>query len=153
MPLYFAYGANMDVLGMSGRCPASKALGPARLARHRFIVTKSGYASVMRSPFSDVHGVLWDLALSDIRALDRFEAIDGGLYCKLHQPVIVAGAPRRAMLYVATCSEPGVPKPGYMENIVTSAEAWELPANYIADLSRYLPGGKARSTDGRRRRA
>ena len=50
MPLYFAYGLNMDPAGMADRCPNSRALGPARLPRHRFIVTTDGYASVIRDP-------------------------------------------------------------------------------------------------------
>ncbi len=33
MPLYFAYGANMDVAAMAKRCPSSKPLGLARLPR------------------------------------------------------------------------------------------------------------------------
>ena len=32
MPLYFAYGSNMDVEGMTRRCPRAKPLGRARLA-------------------------------------------------------------------------------------------------------------------------
>ena len=36
MRLYFAFGANMDVAGMSKRCPDAVALGPARLDHHRF---------------------------------------------------------------------------------------------------------------------
>ena len=45
MPLCFAYGSNMDRAAMAVRCPASTPLGTARLARHRFIVTREGYAS------------------------------------------------------------------------------------------------------------
>jgi hypothetical protein len=73
MPLYFAYGLNMDLAGMGKRCPRSKPLGLARLPRHRFIVTSDGYASVIRDPREEVHGVLWDCALGDIRTLDKFE--------------------------------------------------------------------------------
>ncbi|RYE82539.1 MAG: gamma-glutamylcyclotransferase, partial [Hyphomicrobiales bacterium] len=36
MPLYFAYGANMDIAAMRERCPRSTPLGLARLPRHRF---------------------------------------------------------------------------------------------------------------------
>ena len=40
MPLYFAYGSNMDVAAMAQRCPRSKLLGVARLPRHKvFIIT------------------------------------------------------------------------------------------------------------------
>ncbi|MEN9708785.1 MAG: hypothetical protein RIQ68_1193, partial [Pseudomonadota bacterium] len=50
MPLYFAYGSNMDVKAMAERCPRSTALGPARLARHRFFIMDSGWASVCADP-------------------------------------------------------------------------------------------------------
>ncbi|HEX8418365.1 MAG TPA: gamma-glutamylcyclotransferase, partial [Methylobacterium sp.] len=35
MPLYFAYGANMDAGAMALRCPASRLIGQGRLHRHR----------------------------------------------------------------------------------------------------------------------
>ena len=38
MPLYFAYGANMNVAAMAARCPRSKPLGLAKLVRHRLVV-------------------------------------------------------------------------------------------------------------------
>ena len=56
MPLYFAYGSNMDRAAMVVRCPASTSLGPARLARHRPIVTAHGYAPVVRDPRRTVWG-------------------------------------------------------------------------------------------------
>jgi hypothetical protein len=73
MPLYFAYGANMSVSGMARRCPRSKPLGPARLARHRLAVMREGWLTVARDPGSAVHGVVWELALADVAALDRYE--------------------------------------------------------------------------------
>ena len=60
MPLYFAYGSNMDVAAMASRCPHSRPVGPARLMRHRFLVTSDGYASVQRDPAATVWGLLWD---------------------------------------------------------------------------------------------
>ena len=56
MPLYFAYGSNMDRAAMALRCPASKPLGLARLMRHRFFIMASGYASVARDPTRCVRG-------------------------------------------------------------------------------------------------
>ena len=73
MPLYFAYGSNMDVNAMGRRCPRSKALGLARLERHRLAVMREGWLTAARNPSSAVHGVLWDLALSDIAALDALD--------------------------------------------------------------------------------
>ena len=50
MPLYFAYGSNMDEAAMRARCPKSRAVGLARLARHRFALMADGYATVVRDP-------------------------------------------------------------------------------------------------------
>lgn len=138
MPLYFAYGANMDVTAMARRCPGSKPLGVARLPRHRFIITSDGYASVARDPRTTVHGVLWDASLADIRTLDKFEEIDRGLYIKISQPVIAGAGPRRALVYVGSKATPGRPRPGYLESVLTSAAAWALPEEYRAAMAKLL---------------
>ncbi|HLH12995.1 MAG TPA: gamma-glutamylcyclotransferase family protein, partial [Methylovirgula sp.] len=78
--LYFAYGSNMDRAAMHRRCPNSRALGRARLARHRLFIAAPGYVSIKTDPRADVHGVLYDLALSDVAALDRYEEVGRGLY-------------------------------------------------------------------------
>lgn len=141
MPLYFAYGANMDREAMARRCPGSRALGTARLARHRFIITRDGYASVLRDPRATVHGVVWDLALSDVAALDKFEEVDRGLYVKLNQPVVTETGPRRALVYVGTSAQAGNPRPGYLEDVLASAESWNLPAGYVQELKRLARQG------------
>ncbi len=138
MPLYFAYGLNMDIAGMAKRCPGSKPLGLARLPRHRFIVTSDGYASAIRDPRETVHGVLWDCSLSDIRALDKFEDIASGLYVKISQPVIVEGGAKRALVYVGRSGTLGKPRPGYMETVIASAKHWALPEAYVTGLNRFL---------------
>ena len=48
MPLYFAYGANMNASAMARRCPRPKALGVARLVRHRLAVMREGWLTVAR---------------------------------------------------------------------------------------------------------
>ena len=106
MPLYFAYGLNMDPVGMAERCPRSRPLGLARLPRHRFIVTRDGYASVIRDPREEVHGVLWDCALGDVRTLDKFEDLTSGLYVKISQPVIVPAGAKRALVYLGRSVTP-----------------------------------------------
>jgi gamma-glutamylcyclotransferase (GGCT)/AIG2-like uncharacterized protein YtfP len=140
MPLYFAYGLNMDPVGMADRCPNSKPLGTARLPRHRFIVTTDGYASAVRDPREEVHGVLWDCSLGNIRTLDTFEDIASGLYVKISQPVIVPGGAKRALVYVGRSGTVGRPKPGYLETVVASAKHWGLPEAYIAGMNRFAKG-------------
>jgi hypothetical protein len=143
MPLYFAYGSNMSMAPMKARCPASKPLGPARLMRHRFIVNVDGYGTVVRDPRRTVWGLLWDLALADVAALDRYESLHTNLYAKAVQPVLTDHGPRRAMIYLATRQQPGQPKPGYMEDVVASARDAGLPEAYLAELSAWVPKAKA----------
>ena len=142
MPLYFAYGSNMDRAAMARRCPASKPVGIARLMRHRFLVFEVGYASVVRDPQRTVLGLLWDLALADVPALDRYESLSTGLYTKTIQPVLTAKGPRRAMVYVGRSTKPGLPKPGYMESVVEAAAKAELPPDYVQGLGRWLAKGQ-----------
>jgi hypothetical protein len=139
MPLYFAYGSNMDEAAMVRRCPASKPLGLGRLMRHRFMVFDEGYATVARDPRHVVWGMVWDLALSDVPALDRYESLATGLYTKVIQPIVTPQGPRRAIVYVGRSARPGIPKPGYMEGVMEAAAKASLPEDYIRDLGAWLP--------------
>jgi hypothetical protein len=151
MPLYFAYGANMNVAAMRQRAPNSRALGRARLARHKFFIMKSGFASVKRDPYADVHGVLFDLALSDVPALDRYEEVGRGLYTKVTQPVLrEAGAAVRALVYLGASTAEGKPTATYLDAILGGAKQNGLPEDYIAFLAAF---GGVESGQGTRLRA
>lgn len=139
MPLYFAYGANMDAAAMAKRCPRSEALGLARLMRHRLAVMREGWLTVVRDPSAAVHGVLWSLALSDVPALDRFEEVGRGLYAKIVQPVVAVGGAKRALVYVGANAGPGDANPVYIESVVRAARAAQLPDEGIAALQRFAP--------------
>jgi cation transport regulator ChaC len=145
MPLYFAYGSNMDRAAMTERCPASKAIGTGRLMRHSFMIFSGGYASVTRNPVGTTWGLLWDLSLSDMPALDRYESLSTGLYTKVIQPIVTEHGARRAIVYVGRDAEAGIPKPGYVEGIVEAAEAIGLPANYLAELNAWNPSASGRA--------
>jgi hypothetical protein len=135
----------MDRAAMAARCPASKPLGLARLKRHRFFINGDGYASVMRDERAEAPGVLWDIALSDLAALDRYEEVHRGLYRKLIQPVLTEKGPRRALVYVATNTAPGQPRPGYLERVIAAAESWGLPAPHVAEMRRWLSPAPGRN--------
>jgi hypothetical protein len=139
MPLYFAYGSNMDQAAMLARCPASKPVGIGRLMRHRFMIFDEGYATVVRDPQRAVWGMVWDLALADVPALDRYESLLTGLYTKVVQPIVTAQGARRAIVYVGRSAKPGTPLPGYMEGIVEAARYAGLPEDYIRSLKVWLP--------------
>jgi gamma-glutamylcyclotransferase (GGCT)/AIG2-like uncharacterized protein YtfP len=145
VPLYFAYGSNMDAGAMGRRCPASRPLGIARLARHRFAILEAGYATVVRDPRSTVHGLLYDLALTDVPALDRYEGIASGLYRKVVQPVLRReGGPVQALVYVGAGASGGQPLPGYMEGVIAAAQAAGLPDSYLAFLGLFAAGNRTR---------
>ncbi len=139
MPLYFAYGSNMDRAAMLQRCPASEPVGIGRLMRHRFIIFEEGYASVTRDPQRAVWGMVWDLALSDVPALDRYESLHTGLYSKVLQPIVTEQGPRRAMVYIGRSAKPGTPLPGYMEGVIEAATHAGLPEDYVRALGVWLP--------------
>lgn len=149
MPTYFAYGANMDVDAMRQRCPASVPLGPARLMGHRFLVMRSGTASVLSRPGGVVHGLLWALAQADVRALDRFEEVGAGLYRKAVLPVLkAAGGLAHALVYIGHTAEEGHAQPGYMEDVLASARRLGFPEPYLRGLASLCAGhGRAPASE------
>ena len=143
MPLYFAYGANMDAAAMARRCPDSRLVGRGRLNRHRFVIMKEGYASVVRAPGATVWGVLWDLSLADVPALDRYEGVAGGLYVKAYQPIATEGGLKRALIYLGRSTAPGAPRPSYLESVLAAAQAAQLPGPYLQELRSWLRRAQA----------
>ena len=148
MPLYFAYGSNMDRGAMAARCPGSRPLGRARLPRHRLVIMQEGYASVVQDPRREVWGIVWDVPFADIPALDRYEEVASGLYRKAQQSVLTAAGPRRALVYLGRNGGPGRPRPDYMENVVAAAREAGLPDTYLRELMGWLPAGPGRQMGG-----
>ena len=137
MPTYFAYGSNMDRVAMAQRCPRSLPLGPARLPHHRPDLTPQGYATVTRDARGTVWGLLWDLALSDVAALDRWEEVTRGMYAKQMISVVRrGGAAVRALIYIGNEVPRAGPNasPAYGKAIVMAAGELDLPASYIVQL-------------------
>jgi gamma-glutamylcyclotransferase (GGCT)/AIG2-like uncharacterized protein YtfP len=143
MPLYFAYGSNMDAAAMARRCPHSAPIGPARLIRHRLAVMREGWLTAVRDPRGTVHGVLWNLALSDMPALDRYEGVASGLYRKALQGVATQTGAKRALVYFGDNAGPGVVSPAYIEAIVAAARIWGLP---LGSFDAFAPQAGAPST-------
>src|SRR5215210_7185543 len=129
----------MDRAAMAAHCPASKAIGTARLMRHRFVIMREGYASVVRDPRRVTWGMLWDLAVGDMPALDRYESVAGGLYVKMSQMVLTDKGPKRALVYVARRAGAGTPHPGYLEGVIAAAGVAGLPADYVREIGMLLP--------------
>ena len=78
--------------------------------------------------------MLWDLALSDIAALDRHENLSQGLYVKLTQAIIAERGPKQAIVYFGANAGPGAPRPAYMAEVLAAARSWPLPAEGVEAL-------------------
>jgi hypothetical protein len=141
MTLHFAYGSNMSRALMGMRCPGATALGPVALAGWCFTVTPDGVGSITVRAGACVHGVLWQMGLRDIAAVNAYEAVDCGLYLRRILPVRYDGRVFPALVYIARRSGEGTPRPGYMSVVVEAAREWELPEPYIRALRRWSPSG------------
>jgi gamma-glutamylcyclotransferase (GGCT)/AIG2-like uncharacterized protein YtfP len=139
MTLYFAYGANMERAGMGKRCPAATPLGSAVLRGWRFVIAQ-GYGSIAPAPGARVCGVLWQLTARDLAALNIFESLDSGLYRRAMLTVEIDSRRARALVYVGRLRGKRRAMPGYQERIIAAARDWQLPQNYVAELSRWAPG-------------
>ena len=136
---YFAYGSNMNRAHMAKLCPQAEPYGVASLRSYKYVIAASGFATVIPWPGSFVHGVLWKVGPKEIAALDRYEDIAGGLYRAVQLPIKFNGRLLRALIYLATGDKSGVTPPGYIENIVSAAREWNLPADYIDYLAKQGP--------------
>ena len=139
MPLCFAYGSNMDQAAMAARCPGAKALGLARLPRHARTVMREGYLTLVRDPRRAVTGVLWDVPLSNMAALDRYEGVGDGLYRKVQQMVIGPAGARRALVYFGANAGPGQLRRDYHAHVLAAAQAWTLPRLDLAEIEALAP--------------
>ena len=123
---------------MARRCPRSRPLGAARLARWRLAVMREGWLTVVPAPALTVHGLLWDLALADVAALDCDEGVGSGLYAKIVQPVLTAGGAKRALVYVGANAGPGAADADY--RAIAAARAAGLPREGLAALEALARG-------------
>jgi hypothetical protein len=138
MMLHFAFGANMSRAIMERYAPDALPLGQAKLANHRFHITRDGYASIEPVLGQCVHGVLWRISPRDRVRLDIWENIGAGLYSARVKTVRRAGHVVPALVYIARSSGGGWPKPGYMELVLAAAEEWDLPSCYLATLKTWF---------------
>jgi hypothetical protein len=86
---------------MATRCPGSSYIGRAVLPDYRWQINERGYANILPSPGSSVHGLVYELGndpsspLSDEVRLDRSEGVNSGAYVKETCAVVLYPARRR----------------------------------------------------------
>ncbi|ATL65902.1 gamma-glutamylcyclotransferase [Nocardia terpenica] len=144
MPIYAAYGSNMDPEQMLKRCPHSPVYGTGWLEGWRLtfagddIGWEGPLATVVEEPGSRVFVVLYDVSAEDEQSLDRWEGSDFGIHKKIRLRVTAnpgaATEPVLAWLYVLDAYEGGLPSARYIGVIADAAEKAGAPADYVHAL-------------------
>lgn len=135
---YFAYGSNLCVQQMARRCPEAADPRPATLADHDWLINERGVATVEPFAGSTVHGVLWWLSDHDLNTLDSAEGVPVR-YRRDRLTVHTSDGPSPAWVYIDHRTEPGPPRPGYLERIIDGALHHGLPHRWIEFLRRWDP--------------
>lgn len=133
--LYFAYGSNIDEAQMQMRCPDAVRVSLGAVEGWRFTINSRSVATVVHEDASLVYGVLWHISDDDEQSLDGYEGVGPGLYSKTVAQVRTEdGKSSDALVYVAADDQPGHPRTGYLERIVTAALEAGCPSGYIEEL-------------------
>ena len=133
--LYFAYGSNLDPEQMQWRCPDAIAIGAARLDDWAWRIGGRGYATVSPSPGSQVWGAIWNLSDDDLRTLDRYEGLAGGLYRREPIILIANDQPIETLIYIENYDDVGLPWGDYLDRIIAGAKWLGLPEAWINELA------------------
>jgi hypothetical protein len=134
VPLYAAYGSNMDPNQMMERAPYSPMAGTGWLAGWRLsfggedLGWEGALATIVEDPDSQTFAVLYDVS-----RLDRWEGALG-LYKKIRLRVQTLEGSVVAWLYVLDAYEGGLPSARYLGVVADAAEAAGAPDDYVSDL-------------------
>ncbi|MGJ7908782.1 gamma-glutamylcyclotransferase [Actinopolyspora sp. H202] len=144
MPLYAAYGSNMDPTQMLQRAPHSPMTGTGWLMDWRLtfggedVGWEGALATIVEESDAQVFTVLYDVSPEDEQELDRWEGSDLGLHKKLRLRIHTLDGPTLAWLYVLDAYEGGLPSARYLGLIAEAAERAGAPNDYVTKL-RTLP--------------
>jgi len=146
--LYFAYGSNMWNQQMIERCPQNVKIGTGHLPSFRWIISRRGYATIIKSEGSEVHGVLFQITRSDEDRLDKREGFHSGCYFKAEVIVRFGDIEVDAFTYVDHVSEEGSAKAEYIQKINLALADAQLPESYVtSNIRMFIPDGEAAPAD------
>ncbi len=140
MPIYAAYGSNLDPSRMSERCPHSPLRGTGWLTGWRltFGGEEHGWdgalVTIVQDAFEQVFVALYDVTEEDMAVLDNLESADSGLYRKTRVRVATMAGSQLAWTYVLDAYEGGLPSASSLGILADAAEAADAPDDYVAAL-------------------
>ncbi|MDC0357983.1 gamma-glutamylcyclotransferase [Oligoflexia bacterium] len=143
MPLYFAYGSNMDLEQMQERCPASKVVSVGVLQDYRLDFThyatrwNGGVGDVVPEGDATVWGLVFELPEEDLLRLDDFESRPHVYDRCLVNIKIESEVLKDVWVYTIQNRKPFIaPSSRYLNTIKNAAKEWEFPKVYQEFLER-----------------
>lgn len=128
--LYFAYGSNLNIPQMKGRCP--DAVGVSAAVLNGWGLRERTYADIEPAPGECVHGALYEIGASDLESLDFYEGYPE-FYDRVEVTVVDSeGVSRNALVYTMTTQykdrRSTRPYSEYYRAICSEgAESWGIP--------------------------
>ena len=139
--LYFAYGSNMSLEQIKGRCPSCEFKGVAVLNGKKVVCNKLSqnkidhFAGLVDSPTDQVMGVLYQLSSKDISFLDGKEKGYHRSTGEFLVEEIGTGRPIDCFTYLVTNPvTPQRPPPKYLERILKGCQDHKLPLEYMEKI-------------------
>jgi gamma-glutamylcyclotransferase (GGCT)/AIG2-like uncharacterized protein YtfP len=140
VPVYAAYGSNMDPKQMAQRAPHSPMRGTGWLPGWRLtfggedVGWEGALATVVEDPDEHVFVVLYDVPEWDEASLDQWEGAALGVYRKIRLRVQTLEGDVVACFYVLNDYEGGLPSARYLGILADAAEKAGAPDDYVAAL-------------------
>jgi len=140
MPLYAAYGTNLDSRRMLNRAPHSPTRGTGWLPGWRLtfagedIAWNGPRATLVEDAGSQVYVALYDVTAGDEAQLDEWEGTGFDVYRKIRVRVHTLEGEALAWVYVMDGYEGGLPSASYLGELADAAEAAGAPGDYVAEL-------------------
>ncbi|GGO82961.1 MULTISPECIES: gamma-glutamylcyclotransferase [Nonomuraea] len=140
MPVYAAYGSNMDPEQMAMRAPHSPMRDVGWLQGWRLtfggedIGWEGAMATIVEDPDEHVFVVLYDVPEWDEHSLDQWEGAARGLHHKVRLRVQTLEGDQVAWFYVLDGYEGGLPSARYLGILADAAERAGAPDDYVKEL-------------------
>ncbi|KAM4633101.1 gamma-glutamylcyclotransferase [Polymixia lowei] len=142
--LYFAYGSNLLKERLQLKNPSAIVHCVARLkdyklafGNHKGLASDrwhGGVATIERSPWDEVWGVVWRMNMSDLESLDSQENVRLGAYSPVELSVKTRDQELQCRTYIMNSCVYAPPSPQYLKVIVMGAEQNGLPTDYQEKL-------------------
>ena len=142
--LYFSYGSNMSSKRLQHRVSNIRLVDVGRLEQHKLEFHKKSKdgsskcdAAYVGSFKQFICGAVYELTVSQLRILDKFEGLGNGYEQKTVEIIIPHLGILKAITYYATDIDNSLqPYLWYKEHVIRGAKEHNLPSDYIESIKR-----------------